>query len=106
MPNLIILGGAFDPIHTGHLAIANTLYDKFKTPITFLPTNGTPPYKPALKTSNKERLDMLHLAISTNPQFILDTFEINQTEYSCSYKTLKYMRDQYTKDMAIFFLIG
>ncbi len=102
---IIIFGGTFDPIHNGHLQLAEQLYKTFKSPITFMPT-GIPPYKKPPQASNLQRLDMLHLAISSHPEYQIDTREINGCTYSYTYKTLQNLRLEVGSDILIYFVIG
>lgn len=102
---IILLGGTFDPVHNGHIALANMLYTIFQHPITILPTN-LPPYKQTPTTTSSQRLEMLNLAFGTNSKFFINTSELEQDIYCCTYKTLSNMRQQLGFDIPIFFLIG
>lgn len=105
MERLIVLGGTFDPIHNGHMQLANKLFDIFQTQITFMPT-GIPPYKAPPKATNKQRIDMLKLAIDNNSKFTIDTREITASEYWYSHKTLNHLRKEYGNNLPIYFVIG
>lgn len=102
---LIIFGGTFDPIHNGHIAIANTVYAKFKSLITFMPT-ARPNYKNPPIATDEERLEMLTIALNKNPQYKIDTLEINQSYYSSSYETLTKIRNQVGNTTPIYYIIG
>lgn len=99
------MGGTFDPIHNGHLAIANTVYTKFKQVITFMPT-AIPNYKAAPDATNVQRLKMLELAITNKPHYKIDTLEINKNSYSCSYSTLTFLRNKIGHNVPIYYIIG
>jgi len=102
---VIIFGGTFDPIHNGHIIIANKLYELFDTPVTFIPT-ASPNYKAQPIASNQERLDMLKLALNNEPRYIIDESEIFTDKYLPSYYSLTKLRDEIGKDIPIYFLIG
>ena len=81
-----IFGGAFDPIHNGHLALAeNILKKKQLDKILFIPT-ARPPHKPLNPVTHfRYRYKMVELAISNNPTFEISDIEnknIDQLSYS------------------------
>lgn len=102
---LIIFGGTFDPIHNGHLLMADAVYNKFKSEITFMPT-AIPNYKTAPEATNEQRLEMLEIALANNPHYRIDTLEINQDSYSCSYKTLTFLRNKIGPKIPVYYIIG
>lgn len=78
MEKIGIFGGTFDPIHFGHLEVAQTAFEKYQlNKIIFLPV-GFSPNKPQLPPENKfHRLNMINLAIENIPQFETDSDELN-----------------------------
>lgn len=102
---LILFGGTFDPIHNGHLKIADRVFKQFQAPIIFMPT-AIPNYKSKPLASNQDRLNMLELAINDNPHYAIDRFEIDQDIYSPSYKTLSHFRDKLGSTTPIYYIIG
>ena len=84
-----ILGGTFNPIHLGHLLIAqDALEQAGLEQVLFIPT-AQPPHKPlAGNVSAQHRLRMLKLAIAGNPQFAVDDLEIRRGGKSYSVETL------------------
>jgi len=79
-----IMGGTFDPIHYGHLVIANEVLSLFELDkIIFIPT-GTPPHKVVKGlTSSYHRYMMTQFATMTNPDF--DVSDIETTKSTVSY---------------------
>ena len=71
-----IMGGTFDPIHYGHLLIAQTAADTHElNEVLFVPS-GTPWLKDTSKVLNKKtRVTMTGIAIEDNPKFALSTIE-------------------------------
>lgn len=74
-----ILGGTFDPVHLGHLAVAEEVREALGLEtVTFVP-NGVPPHKPGRRISAPEhRVAMIEAAIADNPAFRLGRVEIDR----------------------------
>lgn len=91
-----IMGGTFDPIHYGHLVIANEVLFKFKlSKIIFVPT-GTPPHKTSIGiTSSYHRYMMTQFATMTNPHFDVSDIEVNKPEVSYTVDTIKKFHNMY-----------
>ncbi|MGB9665624.1 MAG: nicotinate-nucleotide adenylyltransferase [Ignavibacteria bacterium] len=99
-----ILGGSFNPIHLGHLILANTVCEEFQLDkIIFVPC-----YIQPLK-SNKDfappeaRLEMIKLAIQNNPKFEVSDIEIKRKGMSYTVDTLKYFKKKFDD---LYFVIG
>lgn len=101
-----IMGGTFDPIHNGHLLIAQSALETFGLDeILFVPS-GTPWLKDVSKVlSKKKRVSMTGLAIEDNPQFALSTIEIDREGNSYSYETLEILRTRNPK-VDYYFILG
>ncbi len=94
LPALGVLGGTFDPIHFGHLRLAQELADALGLErVRFIPT-GTPPHRNSPRVSGTHRLDMVRIAIAGNPVFEADDREIRRKGISYSYDTLTELRDE------------
>ena len=94
LPALGVLGGTFDPIHFGHLRLAQELADALGLErVRFIPT-GTPPHRNSPHVSGTHRLDMVRIAIAGNPVFEADDREIRREGISYSYDTLTELRDE------------
>ncbi len=71
-----VLGGAFDPIHVGHLILAQTALDELRLArVLFVPTFAPTPQHKIIPTSFEHRVAMVRLAISDNPAFALSEIE-------------------------------
>ena len=84
-----LLGGTFDPIHNGHLAIAATVQAALDLDgIIFIPA-GIPPHKPGLRlSSGEDRRAMVALAIAPEVTFSLSTIELDRPGPSYAVDTL------------------
>lgn len=102
-----IMGGTFDPIHYGHLVVAEEVRAALKlTEVVFIPT-GHPPHKQgAIVSTAQHRVAMTQLAITSNPYFSLSTIEIERTGPSYTIHTLRLLREQWGDDIALYFIIG
>lgn len=89
-----ILGGTFDPIHFGHLRLAQELTEALGLArVRFIPT-GTPPHRDAPQVSGAHRLQMARIATAGNSAFEVDEREIQRKGISYSYDTLTELRSE------------
>lgn len=87
-----LLGGTFDPIHLGHLRLAEELGEALNLEeVRLLPT-GTPPHRAVPQASAAHRLAMVRLAIAGNPRFTVDEHEIHKTTPCYMVDTLSELR--------------
>ncbi len=103
-----VLGGTFDPIHWGHLLVAEMTRDILKLErILFVPA-GDPPHKQAIKkTPPQQRQRMVELAIADNPNFELCKVDMARPGPHYSVDTIGLIRKQYKLSAeACFFIIG
>ncbi|MBT3381561.1 MAG: nicotinate (nicotinamide) nucleotide adenylyltransferase [Lentisphaerae bacterium] len=106
-PKLAVFGGAFDPIHLGHLSLAEAIVDAgCADEVLFVPT-GAPPHKTDIElTSPEHRLAMLGEALAPHPHYSLSDIEIRRTEgYSYTIDTLAVLSRVFPEH-EIFFLMG
>jgi nicotinate-nucleotide adenylyltransferase len=89
-----ILGGTFDPIHFGHLRLAQEALEQCAlSSVHFIP-GGTPPHRDAPLVSAQHRLNMVRLALNGNPVFSLDEREIHRTDSCYTVDTLTSLRTE------------
>ena len=89
-PSIGLMGGTFDPIHVGHLAIAEEARDALGlSRIVFVPA-GVPPHKRASDvTAVEHRVAMVGLAIADNPGFALSRIEVDRAGPSYTVDTVE-----------------
>lgn len=106
MKRIGILGGTFNPIHIGHLMIAQVVLEKFGLDkIIFVPSSW-PPHKSGRNIIDAQhRLRMVRMAIRGNRYFEVLPFEIEKGGKSYSIDTVRYLSQQYP-DAKLFFIIG
>ena len=102
-----LLGGTFDPIHYGHLVIAEEVRTALHlAEMVFVPA-GHPPHKPGrIVTEAQHRLAMLELAIASNPHFTISLVDLERPGPSYTVETLQLLRQQWGTQTAIYFVIG
>jgi nicotinate-nucleotide adenylyltransferase len=102
-----ILGGTFDPIHNGHIVVAEEVRVRLDLEeVLFIPA-GRPWLKEEKGISPAgHRVEMIRLAISSNPYFKLSTIEVERAGPSYSVDTLESLRERYGAETKLFFLLG
>lgn len=89
-----LLGGSFDPIHYGHLLLAQQMQEDLNlAEIVFIPCQQQVLKTPAF-ASAKDRLEMIKLAIADHTSFRIDTRELTRNTPSYTYETLCSIRDE------------
>ncbi len=92
---MLIFGGTFDPVHTGHLLIADRIMEKYGfNKVYFLPS-GTPPHKDKTFSSKEDRLMLLKLAIQDNPAFEVLDVEITKEAKSYTIETIELLEKRF-----------
>lgn len=101
-----ILGGTFNPIHLGHLLIAENAFEQFKLDrVNIMPAHISP-FKLDTKVLDKEdRKKIIELSIADNPHFVMDPREIDSDSISYTYLTLSDMKANNPGD-ELFFILG
>lgn len=103
---LAVFGGTFDPIHLGHIKVAQALQHSFHfDALHFLPCK-MPVLKDAAQATPIQRISMLELAIKDYPDFIIDTREITRETPSYMVETLDSLRQQYGHEASINLILG
>jgi nicotinate-nucleotide adenylyltransferase len=106
MPLIGLLGGTFNPIHIGHLRLAQEISDALNfDEMRFIPS-ANPPHKTAPEVSAEHRANMVQLAIVNNSLFKLDTRELSRKSASYTIDTLISMRKELGKEVALCLMMG
>ncbi len=102
-----IMGGTFDPIHNGHLLIAQEAGWRLGLErVLFIPT-GDPPHKQSQLVAPAEcRLAMVRLATADNPLFEVSTIEVEREGFSYTADTLADLHVRYGPQTELFFIVG
>lgn len=101
-----ILGGTFDPIHFGHLRLAEEMLEQAGLEqIRFIPT-GMPPHRDEPLVSARRRSAMVKLAIADQPAFVLDEREVRRDRPCYTVDTLGELRAELCEDQPLCLLMG
>lgn len=102
-----ILGGTFDPVHYGHLVIAEDCRVQLGLDeVLFVPA-GQPPHKrDSVISPATDRVAMVRLAIADNPYFRLSRVEVDRPGTSYSVDTVSLLRAEMGPESRLFFIVG
>ena len=100
-----ILGGVFDPVHEGHLAVAAAARDFLGLERLLLVPSGTPPHKRSVTASARHRLAMLKAAVRSRPGLQIYDKEIRRRGYSYTVDTLREL-SRIHPGRPLYFIVG
>lgn len=103
-----IYGGAFDPIHVGHLLLAESCLRQAKLERIFFVPTGVSPHRSGKEnycTSAEDRLNMIESAITGYEEFLVSRYEIDRQETSYTVETLQYFHRTFALIEPQFFLL-
>ena len=106
MKRIGIMGGTFNPIHYGHLLMAERAYEQMNLDIVWFMPNHVPAYKKLDETVGPEdRIAMVQAAIGQNPHFAVNTMEVRRGGSTYTADTLEILKRQ-MPDAEFFFIMG
>ncbi len=100
-----LFGGTFDPIHLGHLILAETCREACGLDRVWFVVAGSPPHKPGARTSAAHRLEMARIATAGNAAFVVSEIETTGPGPNYSFETVEAIARDHPGD-ELFFLIG
>ncbi len=101
-----IFGGSFDPVHYGHLIVAEQCREQAQLDsVVFIPANQSPLKSHGPIASARHRLEMLKLATTGNFSFFVDTIELDRPGLSFTIDTLRELHNRGTQDL-FYFVVG
>jgi nicotinate-nucleotide adenylyltransferase len=101
-----IMGGTFNPVHNGHLILAENAFQQYHLDKVYFMPAGIPPHKRnSLITSGEIRCEMVNKAIAHNPAFGMLDIEVSSKETSYTYRTLEQLQHIFL-DTTIYFIMG
>jgi nicotinate-nucleotide adenylyltransferase len=101
-----VFGGTFDPIHFGHLRLAEEMAEAIGLErVLFIPA-GQPPHRAPPRTASLHRLEMVRRAIAGNLRFAADAREVERPRPSYTVDTLTELRTELGDDQPLWLLLG
>lgn len=101
-----IFGGTFDPIHYGHLRLAEEAREALSLEHVLLIPSGLPPHREVPQTPAGDRLEMAQLAVAGNASIIVDPAEVESETPSYTVLTLERLRAQFGPARPLVLLLG
>ena len=101
-----IMGGTFNPIHQGHLILAEQAYEQFGLDhVLFMPSKNPPHKNKSELLSDEHRTNMVMLAIDKNPHFAISTLELEREGTTYTADTLNYLTKKHP-DTLYYYIVG
>lgn len=101
-----LMGGTFNPVHYGHLLIAENAFEQFSlNKVIFMPTGHSPHKDETQILDAKQRSAMIRLAIADNPHFSCSDYEVQKDDVSYTYLTLQAFHKRFPED-ELYFIMG
>ncbi len=101
-----ILGGTFDPIHFGHLRLAEECADSLKLSQVRLVPAGKPWQRSGLIAPIEHRIEMVRLGVESNPRFQVDARESDSSGPTYTVDTLASMRREFGESRPLVMIVG
>jgi len=102
-----VFGGTFDPIHVGHLIIAEEARARVGLDrVLFVPTLIPPHKSQRPLATSEDRYRMVQVAIEDNPGFAVSNIELNRHGPSFTVDTLHTIRAEYGPEVELYFVMG
>jgi nicotinate-nucleotide adenylyltransferase len=101
-----ILGGTFDPIHCGHLDVADAAIHALTLSRLFVITSNLPPHRPQPLASSYHRFAMVALAVLDRPHWRAADVELRHDAPSFTSRTLDLFHERGYRSSELFFVIG
>ena len=107
MKQIGLFGGTFDPVHAGHLIIAQSVLEELGLDTVLFIPSAHPPHKQSdIMFSPEERFSMLARALQGNTRFRVSDIEMNRQGPSYTIDTIREIKSTLSADTAFSFIIG
>jgi nicotinate-nucleotide adenylyltransferase len=103
---IILFGGSFDPIHTGHVQVARHALQSLRAGRLFFVPARRSPHKTDSPAVGHHRLAMIRKAIEGVDRFSVSDCELIRPEPSYTLDTINFFREQFGNEVALYWLVG
>ena len=103
--DIAILGGTFNPIHNGHLAMADAVFKEYKVPIVLMPNKISYYKENDVLPEDSDRLEMVRLASLEKDYLLYSDMEIVRGGITHTIDTVRFLKSV-NPDRRIYFIIG
>jgi len=104
---LAVLGGSFDPVHIGHLSIADEVLSRFGYDrVVLVPTSVSPLKRDAAAADGDDRLRMLSASVADDPRMVVDDCEIRRGGVSYTIDTIEDIERRYRPEGRLGLIVG
>ena len=104
---IVLFGGTFDPIHLGHTAVASEAAKSIGAEkLIFIPAKRSPLKVFLPRVNDRDRLEMIALAIAGEESFEVSDFELKKPAPSYTLKTVEAFQSEFDQEFSIYWLIG
>jgi nicotinate-nucleotide adenylyltransferase len=104
---IILFGGSFDPIHNGHIQVACAAANEIGSErVIFIPARRSPLKKILPSANQRQRFEMISLAIESYDQFEVSDCEFQRKEPSYTLDTVMHFRKLFAEQAQLYWLIG
>jgi len=102
-----LFGCTFDPVHLGHLLIADAVRErKGLNKVVFIPSSRPPHKCDDIMFNAEERYRMLSLAVRDDPGFIVSDIELTRSGFSFTIDTIREMKASFPREADLSFIVG
>lgn len=101
-----LFGGTFDPVHFGHLRLAEEAISHLGlSAVRWIPA-GRPPHRGTPQVTPQQRLEMVLRSTAKNPRFFVDPAEVEAARASYTVETLERLRGEFGHQQPLVLLVG
>lgn len=104
---IILFGGTFDPIHNGHIKVAESAIKLLRGDmLVFIPAKRSPHKKEQPGAGKSQRYEMIKLSIENHPEFKISDCEFYRNEPSYTLDTVRHFKKIFGNNAELFWLVG
>ena len=107
MKRIGLFGGTFNPVHMGHVQVIREVKEKFGLDKIFLIPSAFPPHKETEGIiDGLDRIEMIRLAFSDDPDFVVSDVELKRSGFSYTIDTVRHFKSIFPENTKLYFIVG